>query len=252
MVQGFQKGLNAFIERFHDRWETQPSFRTTWSVLGSAVALIALCSCMLVATNIGTNLLGNNFGAPTAKDKVVIGGGNISGTNFPLKTLTPAATDSTGLPATPVATVSVVVTPTPTSTPAHQTPTPTPSVTSTPAGTVTPTGTITATFTVTAQQVENPWQAGQRGHLNNIASSPAQANQPLTISLQFGTDPNCKTNPDPLPSIPLDDNGQYSGNVAFNVPTCFPSGQVTVTPTYTINGVPYTPTDPAQLFTAQK
>ena len=254
MVQRFQKGLNAFIERFHERWETQPSFRTTWSIMGSAVALIGLCSCMLIATNVGTKLLGSSFGAPTTKDKVIIGGANASGTNFPLPTLPPAATDSSGVPASPVATVSVEVTPTPTATPSKQTQTPTPTVTTTPSVTVTvtPTGTTIGTFTVTAQQVENPWQAGHRGHLNNIVTSPAQANQQLTISLQFGTDPNCKTNPDPLPPITLDGSGQYLASIGFNVPNCFPTGTSTVTPTYTINGTPYTPTDPAQLFTAQK
>lgn len=248
MVQRFQKGLNAFIERFHERWETQPTFRTTWSILGSAVALIGLCTCMLIATNVGTNLLGSNFGAPISKDKVVIGGGNASGTNFPLPTLPPAATDTSGLPASPVATVSVEVTATPTATPGMQTPSDTP----TPSGSVTPTGTVTGPPPVTAQQVENPWQAGQRGHLNNITTSPAQPNVQVTISLQFGSDPTCKTTPDPLPAIQLDGNGQHQGNVGFNVPSCFPTGTVTVTPTYTINGIPYTPTDPAQLFTAQK
>ncbi len=242
MVQRFQKALDAFFEGFHVRWETQPSFRATWSTLASAVVLLGLCSCILVASNVGSGLLGNlNTGG--TKLKVQIGNDN-GGTKFPIPTLAKASTDVSGVGATPVATVTFSYTPTPLATPPTVTPIPSPTVATTPAGTTTP-GTA---ITVQASQ-QGAWNAGQIGNIRQISTTPSQPNATLQISLQFGSDPTCKTTPDPL-QIPLDVNGQHQSNFPFTVPTCIPRGQaVTVTPTYTISGITYT--DTTNTFTAQ-
>lgn len=242
MVQRFQKALDAFIDGFHVRWETQPSFRATWSTLASAVALLGLCSCLLVASNVGSSLLGG-LNTSGSKLKVEIGNDN-GGTKFPIPTLAKASTDVSGLGATPVATVTFVYTPTPLATPPTATPKPSPSPSPTSSVTVTPGSAIT----VQASQ-NGAWNAGQMGNIGQISTTPSQPNATLQISLQFGSDPNCKTNPDPV-QVPLDGNGQHQGNVSFTVPTCIPTGQtVTVTPTYTINGTTYT--DTTNTFTAQ-
>jgi hypothetical protein len=243
MVQRLQQAIDTFIERFQTRWETQSSFRATWSTLGVAVIILIMLSCAIIGTNALSGLLGS--GGSTTKARISIGGVAVNGTNYPLASLTPLGTSLTAVGATPVATVSAVVTPTPTATPNDATPSPTPSAS--PSVTVTVTGTP-GPPTIAAIQSPNPWQATQPGYLGQITTTPAQANQTLQITLAFGTS-GCVTFPNPI-TVQLDGNGQHQGNVSFTVPNCFPAGNATVTATYTINGMTFT--DTQNTFAAHK
>jgi hypothetical protein len=233
MVQQFQKWLDATLERFHKRWETQASFRATWGVLICAVALLFLCSTAFVGSNLLSGLFVGAGGA--THYSVAYNTGNGSTSNFAISTGVDGGTAIPTSLASPVATLTFSPTNTPTASPGPKTPTATPKVTDTPTPTDTPTGTA-ASFTVTA--TVTPMIGGQNATITNIQTNPQQSGQTLTIGLQFGQNPNCTAATTPS-TVTLDNNGASPGPIMFTVPNCAHSGD-SVTATYTISGAMYT------------
>ncbi len=235
MVQRFQKSLDAFIERFQDRWETQASFRATWSTLGSALALLFLCSCALL----GTNVLSGFFNGPSSptQAQVIINGNANNGSTFPLATDQAGATDIPLTSGTPVATVTFSPTATPTVTPpvpATPTPQPTGSASTTP----TPSGTPAAGQPFTVTMIITPMVVGQTATITNIqTANQPQPNQQMQITLQFGNDPNCTASPTPNP-VQLDANGNDAGPATIQVPACT-QNNATVSAVFTIGSQQY-------------
>jgi hypothetical protein len=228
MMQRFQQSLDAFFERFQDRWDTQPGFRTTWGIIGSALALVFLCSCALL----GTNVLSGFFSGPTGPSsaQVIIGGNANNGSTFPVATDQQEATQIPLTTGTPVATVTYSPTATPTVTPAAR-PSPTPQPGGNGNDTPTP---IPQPFTVS--MTITPMIVGQQATITNVqTTNQPQPNQQLQITLQFGNDPNCTTSPNPNP-VQLDNTGNYTGPATFTVPGCSPNN-ATVSATYSIDSV---------------
>jgi hypothetical protein len=211
----------TLVDRLANRWQRDPGFRNTMSVLGIALALMVVCGTTLVADNFVTQL-GVGFNLNAAKYHVNIGNTSDNPT-FPVPTPAPASTQDPSqiIGGTPVPTVPFSPSPTPTVTPAIPvTPTPNPSPSPGPG------------FTVTAN-VSSPWRAGQTGTISNIATSPAQQNAQMQISLQFGSDPACVA----TLNVQLRHDGTDPTNETVNIPKCVKS-QVTVQATFTIFGQP--------------
>lgn len=243
MVQQFQKWLDATLERFHQRWETQPSFRATWGVLICAMALLFLCSTAFIGSNLLSGLFAGSGGGTYYN--VAYNSGNGSTSNFAISTDTMAGTQVSTNVASPVATLTFSPTNTPTASPGPKTPTATPKVTDTPTPTDTPTGTA-ANFTVTATVLPNPLIRNQTGTITNIqTANQSQPNQQMNIALQFGQNPNCTAQLSQNP-VTLDNNGFSPGPITFQVPNCAHSGD-TVTATYTIGSDSYTNSNFAQV-----
>ncbi len=234
MIQRFQKALDAFIENFQTRWETQPGFRSTWSIVGSATALIILCSCALL----GSNVLSGYFSGPSSpgQAKVIIINNNNAGTTFPISTDQPAATQIPLTGGTPVPTVPFAPTATPKATPFGTTPTP--SATATPQPGATDTPTPSSNLTVTASPA-GPWVAGQQASISPITTAPPQPNAQMQIDFQFGSSPNCTLNGQ---TVQLDDNGAATSPTQLSqpIPSCVHGMSVPITATFSVNGLTYT------------
>ena len=234
MLRQLQVSLNRFIERFQDRWETQPSFRATWSIIGGAFAIIFIASSLLVSLNIANSLTSGSDkpSANTGANVLYAGGNGGQQTPRPVSQASPNITPTPA--ANPIAT-SNAPTPLPTASP-----TPgagTPSATGTP-GDGTPTdGTPTATIppgeTVTAQQQPTSgWAPTGQNQITNVVTNPRVPDGQIDFKLDFG----CKQ---------IDVLGQLDGNgtaqtiqQSVNIPSCFnkPTPQVINVVAVTING----------------
>lgn len=223
-MQNLQKRLDAFIERFQDRWETEASFRATWSTIGSAAVLLFLCSCMfVVTTNVGSLFASN--AKPTA---VVITNdqSDAKQTVYPVTSHTPGAdqsgNDKNASVINTIAASAPTITPTasPFSTgtpPVTVTTTVTGTVTGTPGGTGTPTGSATPGVSISMSQ-SGTIKYGQQAKFVNIGTTPPQANGTLDIKLDFGGTGACVID---LPPVPLTGGGSGPLNGVFwNPPSC--------------------------------
>lgn len=218
-MRGMQLAIDQFIRRFQARWENEAKFRAAWSTIGSALTLIALCSCMFLVSRVGGTLI---FGTSNAT--------NANSQQGPLKNFVPTyavPTTGPGNGAPPTAGIPVA---------SSAAPTPTPTVPPTLLPfqpTVAPTAGTTQAFTTAPQA--GPWIANQLATILNITSTPALPNATITIDIDFRG--SCKLSPSL--STPLDGSGTaYS--VTFTVPACAKAGNATVTisgtgfPPYTI------------------
>jgi hypothetical protein len=220
-MQRFQRSFNAFIEQFQERWETQPAFRTTWSVLGVGTFMIILCLGAMIGSNLLTGLFAS---AGNAQHGSVVVAVNNDTTAFPMNKPTPQGTDASGSTPIPVATTTYSPSPTATVTPSQPTAVPSPTDTGTPDPNA---------FTVTASP-QGTWKAGQNAGIQDIATTPPLANATMTITMQFGANPGCMLTP--ALTVQLDGNGAYHNHKQFIVPACATPGPVTVT--YQVPGHP--------------
>jgi len=230
-MQNFQNSINRFIERFQDRWETESSFRATWSTIGAACIVIFLCGTVaFVSSNVGRLFASNAQPTPVV---LIDGHGQVienSSVTYPIPTYTPGTAKA---PTTPRSVQpSSAATPTATIPPTPLGATATPTTTATSTGTGTPSG---QGFAVIAQQQPNPWDVTKTTNaITNITTNPKQANAPLVIILNFGNGNSCN---ETLPTVTLDGTGS-SATIPVTIPTCFKlKGQQSVNATFTVNGI---------------
>ncbi len=232
MLQRWQKNLERFFEWFQNRWETSSTFRTTWSLIGVALALVFICGISgLVASGVGAILPSNSQSSAGNNFQQAIGGANPS-QSHPIPAYTPGGDGSVPSPI-PVATTTVpppTVTAIPSPLPGTPTATPPPSPT--------PTGTALASQ-VQVQAQQNKWVAGQQGTLSNFTTEPQQANATLIlVTLDFGFGCTLGNVTQPVGSVTLDANGtDQTTPMTFTVPSCVQGQNDPVTALYQVNGL---------------
>lgn len=243
-MKPFQDRINAFFERFQDRWDSDQAFRATWSLVIGAVLALMLLVCLVGTIVNSGNIAAAIFGNPTATLPPDTGQrGDAGAATFAPAPLTPAASSPSNPPPQTVNGTSTspptpTVPPTPPGTPpASPTPTllpgqntPTPSMTD---GTATPTPSAsTANWTVQQQPVI--WRPGQTGQII-FTSDTSQAQKLLVIQLDFGN--GCKYGPVTAQLRP-DGGLLYS----FTVPNCVRGGNINVKGTFSIQNLQMTAT----------
>jgi hypothetical protein len=222
MLQGLSTSLNKIIERFQDQWELNPAFRTMWSVIGCAFAIVFLCSSLLVGMNVANSFTKGNGTSNGNNGGIGIQGGNPLNPTYSVKQVSGNTTMTPG--ANPIAT-SGAATPTPTIPATPDTPTP-----STPDQT--PSATADPNLTVSASQSPLTGWSGATPNQNqiiNVTTNPPVPNAQIVFQLDFG----CQ-------QIPvqgnLDGNGQ-TPSISVSIPGCFKSKTPKPIPiTVSING----------------
>lgn len=180
---GMHRGsaLDRWVQRFHDRWETNAQFRATVSGLLALVMLLGLCSCMLVTASVTNAALGGILG--TGSDVPTTSQVNADTGTGPLKSTSVFPTSTTVFnvgPSPAVAPIPTSGTPPPTATPA---PTDTPIPTSTPCQSNCGNGGggPKASVTVTGWS-PGTWQTGGNASISVHTSIP---NDPVNINIKF-------------------------------------------------------------------
>jgi hypothetical protein len=208
MLQGLSTGFNKLIERFQDQWELNPAFRTMWSVIGCAFAIVFLCSSLLIGINIANSFTKGNTTQP-GYSGVGLQGGNPLNPTYPVQQATANRTTTPG--ANPIATSSAA--------------TPTPTIAETPDTTLTPgppnltpSATLDPNLIVAASQSPASGWSGttpNQNQITNIATNPQIPNAQIDFQLNFG----CQQVP---ASGTLDGNGQITA-IPVHIPGCFRS-----------------------------
>ncbi|HKD75501.1 MAG TPA: hypothetical protein VKB76_08400, partial [Ktedonobacterales bacterium] len=162
MLPSLSTGFNKIIERFQEQWELNPAFRTMWSVIGCAFAIVFLCSSLLIGMNVANSFTKGNSTQSGNGGAFGLQGGNPLNPTYSVKQASGNSTTTPG--ANPIAT-SGAATPTPT---IPATPdTPTPGADQTPSATVTPNLQVTA-----SQSPVTGWASTSQNQIINVTTNP--------------------------------------------------------------------------------
>lgn len=242
--------IDAMIERFQHRWETDRQFRATWGSVIALCTVVMLCACVSVV-GVTTN-------------RVLASAGLVSSGSS-----SPSASLALGTGTKPSGTAGAAINeqfPTPTSTPGTSAPvpstvaipasgTPLPSPTIAPTATAGPDGQATPTATGGGGDIYNgrtpvcsgplgngtwslspcPLVHGQGGSL--IIADPNDAGKQVNIVVNFGQcsgNAQCTFLSPPTPSVTLDSGGNLTLNMS--VPKSAQPGVLPVTGMINISG----------------
>ncbi len=238
MLESLSSGVNKLIERFQDNWEINPAFRTMWSVIGCAIAIVFLCSSLLIGMNVANSFTKGNTTQSGSNNNYGIQGGNLLNPTYAIKQAPPNITTTPG--AEPVAT-SGAATPTPTIPATPDTPTVGPPDL-TPSATVDPSLHVTAT-----QSPQTGWSnaAQNQNKITNVTTTPQS--ETANAQIDFQLDFQCRQ---------VDAQGQLDGNgqissIQVNIPGCFKSTTPQlINVTVLINNVPIPPSQVTATFYA--
>lgn len=217
--------INDRIERFQDRWDTDPAFRRAVNIAGMLVAGVFLVTLLSLSVAVSNSLLASaNGGAPVASNSTSSQDKGAATFTIPPNPSSPAGNTPGAVPVATTTFAPPTATTAPTQIPVPgQTPSPSPT-----AGT--PTGTPQPSVVLTASQ-QGVWTAGQAAQIQGIQTTPTQKNAQVQIVITYVQ--GCTQT---LPNVTLDGNGT-NPNVNFVLPTCFHGQNVNVSAAMSIVGV---------------